>query len=82
MPTIEKPLSERDKTSFNHAQEIIKPFGVLEQVLAWCKENMREEWRWQLVELSSDIKPGRYIFYFDSDLDCFAFVLKWVGYEG
>lgn len=81
-PPLDTAIVYRKKESFNHAQEIIKPFGVLEQVLDWCKENTRGEWRWQLVEMSSDIKPGRYIFFFDDDLDCFAFVLKWVGYEG
>jgi hypothetical protein len=74
----DKPLF-REKASFNHAHEIVKPFGVLESVLDWCKHELRDEWRWQLVEMSSDIKPGRYIFYFDSEKDCFAFVLKWAG---
>ena len=84
--TLQQPPFEptlfRNKESFNHAAEITKSFGVLEEVLNWCKENLRDEWRWQLVEMSSDIKPGRYIFYFDNDLDYFAFLLKWVGFNG
>jgi hypothetical protein len=67
----------RDKASFNHAQEIAKEFGVLELVLDWCKEELVEEWRWQLLEVSSDHRPGRYIFYFDSERDCLAFTMKW-----
>jgi hypothetical protein len=67
----------RDKTSFNYAREITKPWGVLELVLAWCKQELQEDWRWQLVEMSTDQRPGRYIFYFDSDRDCCSFVLKW-----
>jgi hypothetical protein len=67
----------RDKASFNHSQEIYKEFGVLESVLDWCKEELLAEWRWQLLELSSDHKPGRYIFYFDSERDCLAFIMKW-----
>ena len=68
----------RDRDSFNHAQEITKPFGVIEPVLAWCKSELRGEWRWQLIEMSSDIKPGRYCFFFDDERDYLAFVMKWV----
>jgi hypothetical protein len=67
----------RDRDSFAHAKEIAKPFGVLEHVLDWCKEELVGEWRWQLVDVSSDRKPGRYIFYFDSERDCLAFTMKW-----
>jgi len=68
---------DRDQDSFRHAQEIAKPFGVLESVLDWCKEELVEEWRWQLIEVSSDHRPGRYVFYFDSERDCLAFTMKW-----
>lgn len=67
----------RDKESFAYAKEISKPWGGLDIVLAWCKTELVGEWRWQLVDISSDIRPGRYIFYFDSDRDCCAFTLKW-----
>lgn len=67
----------RDRSSFNHAQEIIKPFGVIESVLDWCKSEMVGDWRWQLIEMSSDIRPGRYCFFFDDERDYLAFVMKW-----
>jgi hypothetical protein len=67
----------RDKDSFDHAHEIVKPFGVIEHVLNWCKVELRGEWRWQLLEMSNDIKPGRYIFYFDDERDYLAFLMKW-----
>jgi hypothetical protein len=67
----------RDAVSFPHAIEINKPFGVLESVLDFCKSEMTAEWRWQLIDVSSDQRPGRYIFYFDSERDYLAFVLKW-----
>jgi hypothetical protein len=54
-----------------------KPFGVIERVLDWCKSELTGEWRWQLLEVSSDHRPGRYIFYFDSERDYLAFVMKW-----
>jgi hypothetical protein len=68
----------RDKESFAYAKEISKPWGGLDIVLAWCKTELTGDWRWQLVDVSSDIRPGRYIFYFDSDRDCCAFTLKWL----
>ena len=72
------PLEDfRDSKSFSHAIEINKPFGVLESVLDFCKSEMIAEWRWQLIDVSSDQRPGRYIFYFDSERDYLAFVLKW-----
>ena len=72
------PISwERNRDSFNHALEIVKSFGVIEHVLNWCKSELRSDWRWQLLEMSSDSKPGRYIFYFDDERDYLAFVMKW-----
>ena len=67
----------RNRESFNHAHEIVKPFGQVERVLDWCKNQLVDGWRWQLLEVSSDQRPGRYIFYFDNERDYLAFVLKW-----
>ena len=67
----------RERESFRHAQEVIKPCGVLDDIIAWCKSECKQDWRWQLIDMSTDIKPGRYIFYFDSEQDYFAFYMKW-----
>ena len=67
----------RPGDSFCYAREILKPYGELDRVLAWCKTELIDEWRWQLIEGSTDKRPGRYIFYFDSNRDFFAFVLQW-----
>ena len=67
----------RDKDSFDHAHEIVKPFGVIEHVLNWCKSELAGDWRWQLLEMSSEIKPGRYCFFFDDERDYLAFLMKW-----
>jgi len=67
----------REKESFMYAREINKPFGELDRVLAWCKTELLDEWRWQLIDVSTDLRPGRYIFYFDSERDYFAFTLYW-----
>ena len=79
-------LAKRSKTfsfelraaeSFQHSRKISKPFGALDTVIDWCKSECTGEWRWELVAVSSDISPGQYIFYFDSDRDCAAFSLQW-----
>ncbi len=64
--------------SFNHACRIEKQYGMLEEILDWCKQSLTAEWRWQLISVSSDIRPGDYIFYFDSERDYLAFVMKWL----
>jgi hypothetical protein len=77
-PLLTSPLDYmRNRDSFNYAQEITKPFGVLESVLDWCKEELVGEWRWQLIDVSTDRRPGRYCFFFDSERDCLAFTMKW-----
>lgn len=67
----------RDGPSFRYVSDISKPFGSIDRILDWCKSELQNEWRWQLVDVSSDIRPGRYIFYFDSERDYFAFTLQW-----
>ena len=75
---LDPPVSYlREAVSFSHACEISKPFGEIEYILAWCKLGMDDEWRWQLIETSSDRTPGKYIFYFDSERDYLAFVMRW-----
>jgi hypothetical protein len=76
-PQLTPMTWERDRDSFNHALEIVKSFGVIEHVLNWCKSELRGDWRWQLLEISSALKPGRYMFYFDDERDYLAFVMKW-----
>jgi hypothetical protein len=75
--THDTPFEIRLGDSFNYAREIHKPFGELDRVLARCKTELTGEWRWQLVDVSTDQRPGRYIFYFDSERDHFAFTLYW-----
>jgi len=75
--TLDPTLKVRLKDSFNNAQEISKPFGDLDGILEWCKSELVGEWRWQLVEVSTNFRPGRYIFYFDRERDYFAFTLFW-----
>ncbi len=74
---FKKQINWRSKESFEHAIEVLKPYGHLDDVLKWCKSELDHDWRWQMVEMSTDIRPGRYIFYFDSERDYFAFTLKW-----
>jgi hypothetical protein len=67
----------RSKESFRFALEIVKPWGGLEPILEWCKSELQQDWRWQMIDMSTDQRPGRYIFYFDGEQDCLAFTLKW-----
>lgn len=67
----------RSAESFNHAIRIDKPRGAIDSIVDWAREEMTNEWRWQLVETSSANGPGSYIFYFDSESDYLAFVLKY-----
>ena len=73
---FKQPLDFRDRESFTFAKEIVKPFGEIERVLEWTKQELVGEWRWQLIEISSERRPGRYIFYFESERDYLAFLLK------
>lgn len=72
-----RQIDHRSRESFAFAREVAKPWGGLEPILAWCRSEIQDDWRWQLIDVSSDIRPGRYIFYFDSERDCCAFALKW-----
>jgi hypothetical protein len=75
---LQQPIGTiRRGESFSHAQEIARPFGQIDRIIEWCKTELVDEWRWQVVATSSDRAPGRYIFYFDSDRDAAAFSLFW-----
>ena len=73
----ERVIDSRNRESFSYSRELATPFGKLDHVLDWCKTELVGDWRWQLVDVSSDTRPGRYIFYFDTERDYFAFVLQW-----
>lgn len=82
MPLIQEQPSfghYRDEKSFSLQREITRPFGDLDAILAWCKSELHGDWRWQLIELSTNERPGTYKFYFDSERDCVAFVLQWAN---
>ena len=76
MLTIDK-LDHRSKESFPYSREITKPLGVLDDIIAWSKTELIATWRWQLIEISTDTRPGRYVFYFDNERDFVAFTLHW-----
>jgi hypothetical protein len=72
-----RQINWRDETSFAHALQITKPYGKIDTILTWCKSELVDEWRWQMIEMAAPTRPGRYIFFFDSEQDCVAFSLKW-----
>ena len=67
----------RHAESFNHTIRISKPFGSIDCIVEWCKSEITDEWRWEVIQTSSIAEFGEYIFYFDSESDYLAFVLKW-----
>ena len=77
LANLDSLIYHHDDVSFKHAKEISRPFQGLQAVLDWCKTECEPGWRWQLVDTPSDIRPGRYIFYFNDSKDYFAFLLKW-----
>jgi len=74
---ILEELQIKPGEGFNFAKEIHKPYLGLAPVLDWCKEECEPGWRWQLVDTPSDIRDGRYIFYFNNETDYLNFLLKW-----
>jgi len=75
-------LPHLDKITFSEIADQFK-FQVeirsirLDEMLSWCKHEVEGDWRWQLLEISGSMTPGRYHFYFENDKDCCAFSLKW-----
>ena len=74
---LKRQINWRSEESFPFARGVTFPYGFVDQVLRWCKSECQGDWRWQLIESSSDVRPGRYVFYFDREQDCCAFTLKW-----
>jgi hypothetical protein len=70
-------INYRESDSFSYSHEVVQPFGVLDSMIDWCKSQLTGDWRWQLIEISTDQRPGRYVFYFDTERDCVAFLLQW-----
>lgn len=77
MPPIAVDQVVHQDFEYSYAKEISSPFGGLQTVLDWCKIELQGEWRWSLIDVSSDQRPGRYRFYFQNERDTVAFTLKW-----
>lgn len=69
-------LASREQ-SYQYSQAVEKPFGELDAVLTWCKQELQDQWAWKLLRTSSDILPGQYVFYFRSEQDFFWFTMRW-----
>jgi len=71
---ITNPHNETDQ--YSYSIEITKPCGAIGAILDWVKDESAGDWRWNLEQPSSAAQPGIYIFYFDLEVDYFAFVIK------
>lgn len=67
----------RPGDSFAYQSETTRPYGCIDTIIDWCKCQLKSDWRWQVLEYSTDTRPGTYKFYFDSERDCVAFTLHW-----
>jgi hypothetical protein len=66
-----------DENEFHFQVEIHQPYGVLDDVLAWARENITGRWAWRLISASNRATDGRYRFYFDTESDATIFTLRW-----
>ena len=73
---METLLTPTKSNTFSFSCEIDKGVGCIQEVIDWCKNELNEKWRWNIVETSGE-SPGKYIFYFDSEKSYLAFLLKW-----
>lgn len=80
MPHYQRPghsaATERTPDSFDYSIQIARPWGCIDSVIVWARQELVGEWRWQLIQGSSDQLPGQYLFYFDLESDYLAFVMK------
>lgn len=74
---VKAATAYRAADTFLHCVTCVRPWGVLESVLCWCQQECTSEWRWRLIEMPTDRRPGTYDFYFDSERDAVAFSLQW-----
>lgn len=75
---LDYPLNKNEiMVPFRFYQEIEKGAGIIDEVVDWCKSEISTEWRWQLLELSSSSRPGKYRFFFETERDYCSFLLKW-----
>jgi len=72
-----RQIDSRNRESFPYSREVHKHWGGLEPMLTWCKAELTGDWRWQLIDMATDQRPGRYCFFFDSERDVVAFTMKW-----
>tara|TARA_R110000803_G_scaffold165847_1_gene229282 strand:+ start:27 stop:266 length:240 start_codon:yes stop_codon:yes gene_type:complete len=62
---------------YSHAKTLYLPTGEINSVVDWCKQELSLGWKWQILTSSSPTTPGVYSFFFHSDSDFFAFLLKY-----
>jgi hypothetical protein len=77
LPKVDlRTVNSRTKDSFKYSVCLTRPWGWLDDAIAWSKTELINEWRWYIERASTDQLPGIYIFYFDTDRDYFAFTMK------
>jgi len=68
-------ISHQPKLVYNCV--VYRMWGHLEEVLEWNQQELVDTWKWEMVTPSNEFDPGEYKFYFQSQRDLVAFLLKW-----
>ena len=66
--------------AFPHCIKVQQPFGKLDAVLSWCRQQYTNgTWGWKMETMPSADHHGMYKFYFDLESSAVAFALRWMN---
>lgn len=68
----------KERLRLHHRVTVYYPFGELDPVIQWAKENLNKLWKWELIQIPGDSTKGQYIFHFEDDKDLELFCLRWL----
>jgi hypothetical protein len=68
--------TDKDLSNLNFSCVVNKPRGWLDQTLVWCQQEIKSEWRWQMIRSSDNQHPGVYKFYFSNEKDLLTFIIS------
>lgn len=60
------------------AKAMSKQKTLQQEILPWCKDNIKGDYNYQKKEMSLDKESPVWIFGFENDDDLVAFKLRWV----
>ena len=54
-----------------------REYGHLNEVLEWTRENITNDWGWDIWSEPASAHPTSYKFFFETQEDLVAFALRW-----